>query len=573
VVIAPESTRGSKSDGRASLGVLLRNNLAVSVLIFAVLELWRPCFFLTDDNLDAGFPLFSEMGLRLLHGQSPFVSDYIFGGNYNLLRDPTFFTWHPLYLLSSLLAGTRFKFLIIDVDAFFFFMLATAGFVTLAWHLRRELSLRIGDGWIMFYTMSFTYSVVHLTLGASWLNYTASFSALPWLALGILQKKWRGGLGLVTLFSLHQILGGHPLALISNTVFLSLFAVGVSIWRRSCLPLGCWVAGYALALVLILPLFLPMAEGFFSSARAQGVSAQDMQQNNVSGTQFPSSVFFGTALWYGHPFQRRYSTYLLALGSSAAAWCLFPAMASRAPWRGLDALSLGLMLLGGFMVCRPLWFTEIMVHIPVLKSMRWPFREIVQFQFFLHLFLLVRQPSAGPRLLFLTALLSLTIMILPLFVYFTPPTLNATNVDRALLFSGDFDRYWDRVRPLFKPGDRFAVLLPPIYKRYLLKQREVEWPSSLLGTFNFSCLAHVANVSGYSHTPPADQLVVKTEPGFDNGAFDVSQRARLLREDPQLKFITLESLQPLRITLSSSDGPVIDLTPYVPSQAREVLIK
>jgi len=39
-----------------------------------------------------------------------------------------------------------------------------------------------------------------------------------------------------------------------------------------------------------------------------------------------------------------------------------------------------------------------------------------------------------------------------------------------------------------------------------------------------------------------------------------------MAEKPDLKFITLESLHPLKITLSSRDGPTIDLTPYVPKR-------
>jgi hypothetical protein len=330
------------------------------------------------------------------------------------------------------------------------------------------------------------------------------------------------------------------------------------------LPLGCWIAGYALAFLFILPLFLPIMEGFFSSARAQGVPVYDMEQYNIPPLLFPTSVFLGMALWYIHPPEHAYATYTFAFGSCAAAWCLVPALASRDRWRGLDLISGGLVLFGVFMVGRPLWFTEIMAHVPVLKSMRWPFREIVQFQFFLHLFLLVRRPGMRPRVRRLTALFSTSIMVLPLFFYYLPPTLNAMKMNREILFSGDFDRYWDRVRPLFKPGDRFAVLLS--YDLYV--DNRIDRPNCLLGSYDFACLARVVNVSGYSHTVPADQLYLKTEPFFPNGSYDISQRAELLREDPQLKFITLESLQPLRITLSSGDGPTIDLSPYIPDRVR-----
>ncbi len=37
-----------------------------------------------------------------------------------------------------------------------------------------------------------------------------------------------------------------------------------------------------------------------------------------------------------------------------------------------------------------------------------------------------------------------------------------------------------------------------------------------------------------------------------------------MAERPELKFITLEGLHPVKITLSSKDGPTIDLTPYIP---------
>ena len=43
-----------------------------------------------------------------------------------------------------------------------------------------------------------------------------------------------------------------------------------------------------------------------------------------------------------------------------------------------------------------------------------------------------------------------------------------------------------------------------------------------------------------------------------------------MAERPDLKFITLESLHPLKITLSSRDGPTIDLTPFVPPRHSKI---
>jgi len=562
-VIAPEP--GERINKQTSRLVLLRNNLLVSALIFFALECWRPCFFLTDDNLDGGLPFLTEMGRHLLSGQSPFYTDYLFGGHYDLLRDATFFVWHPVYLLSSLLAGTPFYYVMVDVNAFVFVMLTTAGFVNLAWYLRREMELKVSDGWIMFLTLSFTYSVIALALGASWLNYMVNQSVLPWLTLGILQKKWRSGIGLVALFSLHQILGGHPLAMISNNVFLTVFAVGVSLSRRSILPLGSWLIGFTLALVVCLPLFYPVLGGFFASARAMGVSLEDMQTNNISAAEFPTALFLGMALWIIHPPEHAHVTYTLALCSCAAAWCIIPAMLNRARWRGLEIVTFAVLVFTIIMVCRPVWVAEIMMQLPVFRSMRWPFRELVQFQFFFHLFLLVRAPGLTVAHQRLTAAISACVMVIPLILYIIPPTLNEMPLGRRLIFSGEFDRYWDEVRPLLKPTDRIAVLIP--FKVYM--DDNFEKPNGLLATFNYSMLARVINVYGYSHAVPEDQLYIPTIPYYPNGAYEISQKAALLQERPDLRLITLESLHPVRITLSSADGPDLDLTPYVPAWFRQ----
>jgi hypothetical protein len=143
-----------------------------------------------------------------------------------------------------------------------------------------------------------------------------------------------------------------------------------------------------------------------------------------------------------------------------------------------------------------------------------------------------------------------------------PPTFNPMAVDRELLFSGGFYRYWDQVRPLLKPSDRIAVIVPQNF--YLSNYHEI--PYSLLGTYNYSELDGVINASGYSATAPDYQLYTKTYAAYANGAYLPDQKAALMTERPDLKFITLESVHPLKITLSSRDGPTIDLSPYVPAK-------
>jgi hypothetical protein len=349
---------------------------------------------------------------------------------------------------------------------------------------------------------------------------------------------------------------------VSNSIFLSLFALGMSVSRRSWLPLANWLIGYAVALVVILPLLVPMLEGFFASARAQGVTLADMQDNNIPFVEFPTSLFVGMALWLIHPHVHLYVTYTLALGASAAVWCLLPASVGRTKWRGLEVVTLLMMIFGAVLICRPIWITEIMMRLPLFRSMRWPFREFVQFQFFMHLFLLVRPPGLTEPLRRFTALFGTCVLVIPMAFYAMPPTFNPMNWDRELILTGGFERYWDQVRPLLKPTDRIAVLIP----MDLYEDDRFEEPYSLLGTYNYAALAGVVNAWGYSPTVPRDQTYTKTYAIYPFGAYLPSQKQSLMAERPELKFITLESLHPLKITLSSRDGPTIDLTPYVPQR-------
>ncbi len=570
----------------------------MSALIFAGLEFWRPYFFLTDDNLDGALPFFIEVGQNLLGGRSPFISEHLFGGGYDFLRDPSCFAWHPLYFLTSLLAGTPFRYAIIDVDAFAFFMLATAGFVTLGCYLRREMTLTISDGWIMFYALSFTYTMIALATGASWINFLGDQSALPWLVLGILQTTWRRGVGLVALFVLHQTLGGHLAPTISNSIFLSFFALGISVVRRSWLPLGNWLIGYAVAVVILTPLLIPTLEGFFTSFRSQGVTLEDMQANNIPAKYFPTSLFVGMALWWTHPHEQPFVTYTLSLGSSAAAWCLMPALTpvvaqrlthfgnflshlfhptgslapaqgqrevlppSRQKLNGIDTVALVMMIIGGVLICRPIWITEVMMHLPLFRSMRWPFREFVQFQFFMHLFLLVRPPGFTAPMRRACAVIGTCLLVFPLVTYSLPPTFNSMTWDRELILTGGTERYWAQVRPLLKPTDRIAVLIP----RNIYDNNRFEEPYSLLGTYDYAVLGGVVNAWGYSPTVPRDQVYTRTYAYYPFGAYHPRQKPALMAERPDLAFITLESLHPLKITLSSRDGPTIDLTPFVPKR-------
>jgi len=548
------------------LSTLLAWNLAVSAIIFFLLQMWRPCYFLTDDNLAIGLPFFTEVGRHLKSFQSPFVSDYIFGGHYNLLRDISFLCWHPLYLLASLCADTPARFWILDIIAFFLLLFTDAGFATLAHRLSRELDLRLSQGWLLFYTQSFVYSTFILACGPSWLSYLANQSALPWLALGLLQTEWRRGVGLIALLTVHQILGGYLGATISNGLIFTLFAASIAFYRRSWLPLIVWGSGNVLALIVTGRFLVLAVDGFLASERSFGLSIDMLSQHSVPFNAFPLSYFIGnfSQLSILDPFNSN-STFpkIRMLLACAAAWCVIPQLISFSRWHFFDRLSIAFAALLAILIIRPNWINQVMLYLPILRSMRWPFREILQFQFFIHFFLVVRARLDTTRFQNTVAILSFLAFAVPL-PFLSPPTMNALAFDRKLLFSGKVDKFWAGVKTHLKPDDEIATVIDA--NLYHMDGRELPnetgIPYSLLAVADFPMYLRVRSVTGYSTTTPCDQLRgLRLIPFFWFGAFENCQIPELFREKPHIKLIVLEARDPMKISLVSKDNPPIDLTP------------
>jgi len=543
---------------------LLLRNLGITAAIFALLECWRPLYFLTDDNLDGTFPLLVGVGRRMVHGESPFVADDLFGGDYNLLRDSACTLWHPLYVLGALLTQTPLRFHVIELIALVLLLLAAAGFVCLADFLRRENALPLGDVRLTLCAQSFTFSMLVLCAGSSWITFLANNCALPWLALGILLKPWRTGLLMTTLFSLHQITGGHLGVTVSSTLFLTLFAVGVAWQRRSFTPVLVFLGGGALAVVIDSALLLPAIDGFLHSGRSAGLSVAGMDRFAFPALLLPLSYFLGTFSYqFGIPYHFGFCPpfYAAAFASSAAAWILVPALASRARWRPMEMLCLGLAALAVLLVIRPTWLGEAMSHLPVLRSMRWPFREILQLQFFLHLFFVLR-PLGGPPP-FQRVIICLGVFLFAFPLLFLPaPSFNAMDADRHLVVSGAAARYWDKVKALFQPGE----VIVPVMRADLSLQDRYAAPYSLIGAYNYPELFDVIAATGYTLTVPSDQAYLIVPSTSISGVHTPEQEQEILRERPNVRFITLESVTPLRITLSSPKGPV-DLAPLLSNPA------
>lgn len=561
----------SSLSGRSGPGRLLAWTVGACISIFLLLQLWRPCYFLTDDNLAASFPAYTEIGRDLKAGQTPFTTEYLFGGSYNYLRDLDATQWHPFILVPALLADTGARFWIVDIPALLFLILTTVGFTVLAYSLREELSLKIPDAYLVFYTISFVFSTYILTVGASWLNFLGNQSALPWLALGILDRKVIRGMSLVLLFTVHEFLVGYAPLTFSGGLCLTLFAIGVARWRRSGRPLFAWYMGNMLALLVLSPLLLSILDGFAHSNRIRGFTLSATSEFSVPAVTFPFSFLMGNwseplaILWGDKALESLTFPYASSILACAAAWCLIPALFVPLPWRTLDkvcAVVAGTLVI---FIIRPEWLGAMMYHVPLFKSMRWPFREGMQFLFFAHLFLILRFPERIPRWQPAIALFSLMMFLLPI-PFIRVPTLNALFLDRQLLFSGEAERFWAGVKSQLKPKDEIATIIDSSY--WLANSKDI--PYTVMGTANFPAFFQVRCISGYSPTAPLDQMPLKTYPGFWFGAFRSDQVDSILAERPDLKLIRIESTHPLKITMSTGSGPEIDLSPYLQSAALKI---
>lgn len=550
--------------GQGSLATLLKYNIGACLIIFLLLEIWRPCYFLTDDNLSGGFPILTEIGRHLKNGQSPFVTEYLFGGHYNMLRDIGCLQWHPFYMGPALLADTPCRFWILDAAAFLFLVLTTVGFTILAYSLRKEFCLKLPDIYVIFYTLSFVFSTYVLTVGPSWITFLGNQSALPWLALGILDKKMFRGIFLVALFTIHEILCSFAAMTMSSGICLTLFAVGVTLWKRSPRPLFSWCAGNMIGLLMLTPLLLATLDGFAHTLRLRGLPMKELSEFSIPASTFIFSFFMGNwtepiTVWLGDSNLDSLSfPYISTLLACPAAWCIVPALFGSSRWRAMEILCLGLALFLMVLIIRPHIVEAVMHHLPFLKSMRWPFREGLQFLFFIHLFLILRPTEQDVFWRLAIPLFSLAVFILPL-PFIQVPTLNPLFLDRQLLFSGEAEKFWTGVKKNLKPTDEIATVI----NRDYWDKNHKEIPFTLLGTANFPAFFKVTCASGYSPTAPVDQIPLETRPGFWFGAFQEDQVRAILAEKPNLKLLRIERTHPLKITMSAGNGPPVDLSPYL----------
>lgn len=535
-------------------------SLLGALLLVGVLQLWRPYFFLTDDNLSY-LPLYAGLPDELAHDTSR-----IFGGRFDAAADPTMLSFrHPLIVWIAGWAGLA----TLEITSTLQLLFCAGAMALLLLHIRERWAPHLSDASVVFLGLSYTFSGWALVLGGGWAMYLGNQTALPLIILGVLQRQWWAGAFWVMLGLTHALLTAHSGPLLWTGFYASVLAIALAAAWRQPQPLVNWIIGGLVAIALTAPYWLPSLTGFGESYRSQAVP----EFQYTSGRE-PLAFFFGgffliatlapSSLFDFWLFDIKPIHWLL-ISACAASWaslavfraaCKPHNQASTAlAWIILAIAALSLLI-----NARPEWLAAIIAEIPLYRSLRWPVKEVFISLFFIHLWMALRWPVGrvpGARVL-ITA--GACVYIMALFLSGAPSTASATP-DRQYLFSGKTPEVWAAIRETVPPE---AVILPSIQTDDF-PGHPGRHPISLVGGRNYAIWLGRQTVLGYSPTAP-DQWSYRRElPHYYNGlaphadsCLDVETQGRPL----------------YRLELRA--GPVIDISKRTPSgweHVRKIIVE
>lgn len=521
-----------------------------SCLILLLLQLWRPYYFLRDDSLIYWLPIVNTMGNRLLHGQSPAINPYLFEG-YNLLRDPTCLSlWNPLVLGLSLLSNTRFYLTIVDLFCSFNLLLSSLCFTFLLCRLREIKSLALSDGRIIFLSLSFTFSMYALSIGACWLMFLGNPVALSLFMLGLLTERRMASIGIIAGGMVYGTLLAHMSPLLYTLFFFSLFAVGLCWANRSWQPLQCWCGGILLALLLLAPILWPAVQGFAGSSRSVPYDLTLLTKNNLPLAAIPLAFFTGyMGVFLGAALGLFSIHYIYGLSACAASFAFFNALPGAKRLSRLEITVGVVALVVALFLVRPYWLSLVVSHVPLFRSLRWPFRETFILLFFIHFWMALRPVTMSPRAAFWTNAAGAAVFAVSLTIIH-PWSFSPMRPDRELLLSGKAQAYWAALKPSFGPDDRLIT----IADRNFTEKHHDEIPYVLLGAFNYPALFEVKALGGYTAQGLSSSKQGGDKPYFLGSIYSSDVGKRMLAKNAHLKALRLVTVQPPRIDLCDASG-------------------
>jgi hypothetical protein len=521
----------------------------ICFLILLVLEAWNRPYFFGDDNMRFTFVHMSEIARNLVHGESIFRHHHVFGGGFDMRDDPAFLClWHPLSLLCSLLTLTRWKYMAVDV--FVAVCLVTAGAVMarLLVLLRQQWHLRLSNTLLIFLSAGYACSGYSIVLGAAWGSFTANVAALPMLLIGVLHPQLGRGALWVAFAGLLGLFAGHVDPLCYSYAFVFLLAASISWQHRSFRPLLILALGILATILVSGPILWQTWCGFATNPRAAGLSTREASDYAVPSLQLLAGYFVGLPAGlildpvriFGWP---KDVCFLFSMSFSSL--LLFAALRRCTKWSFHSLLFLVLLLFAILLAQRPPFLARAMLYVPVLKSLKWPFRQLLFFHFFITLWMASNLGRLSLRHGW--KFMSAGVLIFGVSLGLMGQPAFSDYGDRRLILSGAADHFWARMKQEMPPD---AVL---VTVNSFGRMGWWRYPLSLTGGANLSALYGVTTAGGYSFTKPCN--TAKTSIPCDRvfGFFKTIDLPALQRTYKSIYLIEVLSPSSIRMGICNSD--------------------
>ena len=217
----------------------------------------------------------------------------------------------------------------------------------------------------------------------------------------------------------------------------------------------------------------------------------------------------------------------------------------RRAFSRIETVLLVVIVICAVFIARPVWLAQLLAQVPLMRSLRWPFREIAVLHACTHLLAVLCITAKFQRVLRIStavsAVLAMVLLVRP------APSFNSLTLDRELIISGKAAAFQSVLARIYGQHSRMIISAP----RELVMGEAARdpLPFAALGSHNYAALTSMVNVAGYSSTIPqtASAAEHSKEPMHWGGIYSPAQAQRALARDPRLLHIVLRGRNPLLV--------------------------